>query len=50
LDCADLLGVMAFSQLTWRKSLRDIEACLKGNHAKLFLRTEPIRTPRAKND
>ena len=36
LDCADLFRVMAFSQLTWRESLRDIEACLKANHAKLF--------------
>ena len=24
LDCADLFRVMAFSQLTWRESLRDI--------------------------
>jgi Transposase DDE domain/Domain of unknown function (DUF4372) len=36
LDCADLFRVMAFSQLTWRESLRDIEACLKANHTKLF--------------
>ena len=36
LDCADLFRVMAFSQLTWRESLRDIEVCLQGNHAKLF--------------
>ena len=36
LDCADLFRVMAFSQLTWRESLRDIEACLKANHVKLF--------------
>jgi len=28
--------VMAFSQLTWRESLRDIEVCLAANHAKLF--------------
>ena len=27
---------MAFSQLTWRESLRDIEACLAANQAKLF--------------
>jgi hypothetical protein len=27
---------MAFSQLTWRESLRDIEVCLEANHAKLF--------------
>ena len=28
LDCSDLFRVMAFSELTWRESLRDIEACL----------------------
>jgi len=27
LDCADLFRVMAFAQLTWRESLRDIEVC-----------------------
>jgi len=36
LDCADLFRVMAFSQLTWRESLRDIEVCLTSNQAKLF--------------
>ena len=36
LDCADLFRVMAFSQLTWRESLRDIEVCLRANQAKLF--------------
>ena len=36
LDCADLFRVMAFSQLTWRESLRDIEVCLRANLAKLF--------------
>lgn len=36
LGCADLLRVMAFSRLTWRESLRDIEACLAANHGKLF--------------
>jgi len=36
LDCADLFRVMAFSQLTWRESLRDIESCLAANQAKLF--------------
>ena len=36
LDCADLFRVMAFSQLTWRESLRDIEACLVANQGKLF--------------
>jgi hypothetical protein len=28
LDCADLFRIMAFAQLTWRESLRDIEVCL----------------------
>ena len=28
LSCADLFRILAFSQLTWRESLRDIEACL----------------------
>jgi hypothetical protein len=36
LTCADLFRIMAFSQLTWRESLRDIEVCLEANQAKLF--------------
>ena len=36
LGCGDLFRVMAFSQLTWRESLRDIEVCLAANQAKLF--------------
>jgi hypothetical protein len=36
LGCADLFRIMAFSQLTWRESLRDIEICLEANQAKLF--------------
>ena len=36
LDCADLFRVMAFAQLTWRESLRDIESCLAANQTKLF--------------
>src|SRR5665811_1757214 len=36
LDWADLFRVMAFAQLTWRESLRDIEVCLAANQAKLF--------------
>jgi hypothetical protein len=34
LGCADLFRVMAFSQLTWRESLRDIESCLASNNVK----------------
>ena len=36
LDCADVFRLMAFAQLTWRESLRDIEACLSAHHQKLF--------------
>ena len=36
LGCADLFRVMAFAQLTWRESLRDIEVCLTANQAKIF--------------
>ena len=36
LGCADLFRVMAFAQLTWRESLRDIEVCLAANQRKLF--------------
>jgi hypothetical protein len=36
LSCADLFRVLAFSQLTWRESLRDIEACLAAHQSKLF--------------
>ena len=36
LSCADVFRVMAFAQLTWRESLRDIEVCLTSNQAKLF--------------
>ena len=47
LGCADLFRVMAFSQLTWRESLRDIEVCLAANQAKLFhmgLQSAPARS------
>lgn len=36
LSCSDVFRLMAFSQLTWRESLRDIEACLAAHHKKLF--------------
>jgi hypothetical protein len=29
--CAEQFRAMAFAQLTWRESLRDIEACLAAN-------------------
>lgn len=47
LGCADLFRVMAFAQLTWRESLRDIESCLAANRAKLFhmgLKSPPARS------
>jgi transposase len=47
LGCADLFRIMAFAQLTWRESLRDIEACLAANHTKLYhmgLKTAPARS------
>jgi hypothetical protein len=36
LSCAEQLRVMAFAQLTWRESLRDIEATLGANSGKLY--------------
>jgi hypothetical protein len=47
LGCADLFRIMAFSQLTWRESLRDIEVCLEANQPKLFhmgIATPPARS------
>jgi len=48
LGCTDLFRVMAFSQLTWHESLRDIESCLAANQTKLFhmgLQGVPARSP-----
>ena len=36
LTCTDQFRVMAFAQLTYRESLRDIEACLSAQSAKLY--------------
>jgi Domain of unknown function (DUF4372) len=47
LGCADLFRVMAFAQLTWRESLRDIEVCPTANQTKLFhmgLKNIPARS------
>jgi Transposase DDE domain/Domain of unknown function (DUF4372) len=47
LGCADLFRVMVFAQLTWRESLRDIEACLAAHRSKLFhmgIRSPPARS------
>lgn len=45
LTCAAQFRVMAFAQLTYRESLRDIEVCLLAQQAKLFHMgfREPIR-------
>jgi len=36
LSCAEQFRVMAFAQLTYRESLRDIEVCLSAQSAKLY--------------
>jgi len=43
LPCAEQFRVLAFAQLTYRESLRDIEACLSAQAAKLYLMG--IRSP-----
>jgi hypothetical protein len=45
LSCAEHFRVMAFAQLTYRESLRDIEACLSAQAAKLYHMgfREPVR-------
>ena len=47
LSCMELFRVMAFAQLTYRESLRDIEACLCAQASKLYhmgLRQAPARS------
>lgn len=47
LSCANVFRVMAFAQLTWRESLRDIEVCLTSNQTKLFhmgMKSVPARS------
>ena len=34
--CGEQFRAMAFAQLTWRESLRDVEACLAANPSKLY--------------
>ena len=36
MTCAEQFRVMAFAQLTYRESLRDIEVCLSAQTAKLY--------------
>jgi hypothetical protein len=47
LPCTEQFRVIAFAQITWRESLRDIEACLSAQSAKLYhigLRTAVARS------
>jgi hypothetical protein len=47
LTCAEQFRIMAFAQLTYRESLRDIEACLTAQASKLYhmgLRSLPRRS------
>ena len=46
LTCAEQFRAMAFAQLTYRESLRDIEACLSAQAAKLYHMgfREPVAT------
>jgi hypothetical protein len=47
LSCAEHFRVLAFAQLTYRESLRDIEACLSAQAAKLYhmgIRSKVART------
>ena len=46
-SCWDQFLAMAFAQLTYRESLRDIEACLRSVHGKLYhtgFRSRPARS------
>jgi len=36
LSCAEQFRAMAFAQITWRESLRDIEVSLSANSTKLY--------------
>ena len=45
--CLDQFLCLAFAQLTYRESLRDIEACLRSRHSKLY--HMGIRGPVARN-
>ena len=45
LSCGEQYRAMAFAQLTYRESLRDIEACLSAQASKLYHMgfSEPVR-------
>ena len=42
LSCAEQFRAMAFAQLTWRESLRDVEASLSANVDRLTAQRKPI--------
>ena len=44
LTCAEHFRVLAFAQLTYRESLRDIEACLSAQAPKLYHMDKPSRS------
>jgi hypothetical protein len=46
LNCAEQYRVMAFAQLTYRESLRDIEACLTAQSGKLYPESVTSRASR----
>src|SRR5712672_2781272 len=47
MSCAEQYRAMAFAQLTYRESLRDIETCLSAQAAKLYAMGfgDPVRRP-----
>ena len=45
LSCAEQYRSMAFAQLTYRESLRDIETCLSVHASKLYLHGLPPAGP-----
>src|SRR5438067_6297257 len=45
-SCLDQFLCIAFAQLTYRESLRDIEACLRAQQSKLYHLGEPPRYSR----
>src|SRR5215472_7187207 len=45
-SCLDQYLCMAFAQLTYRESLRDIEACLRAQAGKLYHMAIKTRVPR----
>src|ERR1039458_2620176 len=44
-SCLDQYLCLAFAQLTWRESLRDIEACLRRNRPNSTISVSAVRSP-----